>query len=114
MEAAMTDEKRQHPRFEINQLVELDMGRETFVHADAVNLSAGGILCKTDEQVDPYTKLFLMMTLNLQNRERIIKCEGLVVRSEKAGDQWDTGISITSMDEASRKIFEEFIGHRMH
>ena len=110
----MPDENRKHPRFDINQLVELDFGRETFVHADAANLSEGGILCKTDEQVDPYTKVFLMMTLSLQNRERIIRCEGVVVRSEKAGGQWDTGISITSMDAGSRRIFEEFIGQKKH
>lgn len=110
----MSVENRKHPRFEINQLVELDFGRETFVHADAANLSEGGMLCKTDEQVDPYTKIFLMMTLTLRNRERIIKCEGVVVRSQKSGSQWDTGINITSMDAASRKIFNEFIGQKKH
>lgn len=110
----MPAENRQHPRFEINQLVELDFGRETFVHADAANLSEGGILCKTDELVEASTKVFIMMTLTLKSTERIIKCEGVVVRSQKSGSQWNTGIYITSMDAASRKIFNEFIGQKKH
>jgi len=111
---SMSEEKRKHPRFEINQLVELDLGRETFIHAAAANLSEGGLLCHTDEYCEPYTRVFLMMTLALTGGDRIIKCEGVVVRSEKEGRHWETGISITSMDSASRKIFDEFIGQKKH
>lgn len=110
----MSSENRKHPRFEINQLVELDIGRETFIHADAANLSEGGLLCYTEEYCEPYTKVFLMMTLKLESRERIIKCEGVVVRSVKEGRRWNTGISITFMDNASRKIFDEFLSHKKH
>ena len=110
----MSVESRKHPRFEINQLVELDFARETFVHASAANLSEGGILCVTDEECELYTKVFIMMTLSLKSGERIIKCEGVVVRSEKKGKKWETGIQITDLDAASGKIFRTFIGEKKH
>ncbi len=110
----MSAENRKHPRFEINQLVELDFARETFVHAEAGNLSEGGILCITDEECEVYTKVFLMMTLSLKSGDRIIKCEGVVVRSQKKGKLWETAINITDMDAASRKIFREFIQQKKH
>jgi hypothetical protein len=108
----MSEEQRLHPRFEVNQLVELDAGRETFVRAHAANLSRGGILCETDEECELHSTVFIMMTLSLNEGDRIIKCEGVIVRSEPDGDHWETGISITSMDDASAVIFDEFLAQR--
>ncbi len=110
----MSAENRKHPRFEINQLVELDFERESFVRADAANLSEGGVLCRTEEPCELHSTVFMMMTLSLKGSDRIIKCEGIVVRSEKKGKEWEVGISITSMDGASRKIFSEFIKEQKH
>ncbi len=105
----MAEEKRKHPRFEINQLVELEFARETFVHAEGINLSAEGVLCITDEKCEPHTTVFLMMTVSLKSGDRIIKCEGVVVHSGKKGKEWKTGIRITSMHSGCEKIFKEFL-----
>lgn len=102
-------DKRKHPRFVINQFVEIDMGRETFINAKGLNLSEGGIMCETDEPCDMYSQIFMMMTLSFGDKERIIKFEGIVVRCDKKGAGWDLGISITSMDAASKKIFGDFL-----
>ena len=110
----MSAENRKHPRFEINQLVELDFEKETFIRADGANLSEGGVLCRTEEPCELHSTVFMMMTLSLKGNDRIIKCEGIVVRSEKKGKEWEVGISITSMDGASRKIFSEFIKEQKH
>ncbi|HDP79437.1 MAG TPA: PilZ domain-containing protein [Spirochaetes bacterium] len=102
-------ENRKHPRITINQLVELDFNRENFVRAEAIDLSAGGLLCRTDEYCEPYVVVFIMMTLKLKKGERIIKCEGVVLRCDKKGDLWETAINITSMDTSSEKILKSFL-----
>jgi len=107
----MTSEKRAHPRFEINQLVEVDVGFEKFISAAGINLSKNGVLCSTDDECPLYSKVSIMMTIPHKNKERIINLEGVVVRSVHKKKSWETGISITSMSQASRTIFEEALHH---
>jgi len=105
------DEKRSHPRFQINQLVEIDYGREQYISAEGVNLSKNGVLCKTEEECPLYSKVFMMMTLPHKNKNRIINLEGVVIWSKHNRGSWETGISITSMTTASRTIFNEVMNH---
>ncbi len=107
----METEKREHPRFEIKQLVEVGFAHEKFVSAEGVNLSKNGILCRTDEECPMYTKVFVMMTIPHKHKERIINLEGIIIRSTHNAGGWDTGISITDMSDASRHIFDEAMKH---
>ena len=107
----MKPEKRKHPRFKINQLVEFDLGYEKFTAAEGINLSRNGILCKTEDELPLYSKVFMMMTISYKKNERIISLEGVVIRSFHRRGGWETGISLTSMDEASKEIFEEVMAH---
>ncbi len=109
----MNNEKRSHRRFEINQLVELDLAHEKFISAKGINLSKNGILCHTEEECPLYMRVFIMMTIPHKKSERIISLEGVVIRSAHKKHIWETGINITSMDDRSREIFDEVI-HDFH
>jgi hypothetical protein len=107
----MPSEKRSHPRFTINQLVEVDFGHERYISAVGVNLSRSGVLCVTDEECPLYSTVLLMMTVPHHKKQRIINLEGVVNRSVSKKHGWETGINITSMNKASRSVFDEVIHH---
>ncbi len=101
-------ENRKHPRFEINQMVELGYARENFVGATGINISKNGLLCETSERMEPHTVVFMMITITLKGKEYLIECEGVVNRSEKKKGAWNTAINITAVRAGDRKAFEEF------
>jgi hypothetical protein len=103
-----TTEKRKHPRFEINQMVELTYARENFVGATGINISTNGLLCETNERMEPHTVVFMMITLTLKGKEYLIECEGVVNRSEKIKGRWNTAINITAVRSGDRKAFDSF------
>ncbi len=107
----MSSEKRSHPRFEINQFVEMDFGHEIYISAEGINLSRNGVLCKTEEECPLYSSVFMMMTLPYKNKKRIINLEGVVNRSVHKKNGWETGVSITSMNKASKTVFDEVMNH---
>ncbi len=107
----MSSEKRDHPRFKINQLVEIDYGHEKYINAQGLNLSRNGVLCKTEEECPLYGKVLMMMTLPYKKKTRIINLEGVVNRSVHKRGGWETGINITSMNRASKTVFDEVINH---
>lgn len=110
-EGTMKTEKRSHPRFQINELVEIDYGHEQYISAEGINLSKNGVLCKTQDECPLYSKIFMMMTLPYKKKSRIIDFEGVVIRSKHTRGGWETGINITSMKPASRAIFDEVMHH---
>jgi hypothetical protein len=109
-EDTIEDDRRAYQRFSINQLVEMDLGRESFIMAEGLNISENGILCASVEQCGLHEKVFLMMTLPLASGDRVIKCEGLVMRSEYNGASWDTGIMFGDLDEDCTGALNEFLG----
>ena len=107
----MSHEKRSHPRFAVNQLVEVDFGHERYISAVGVNLSKNGVLCITEEECPLYSTVLLMMTVPHKKKQRIINLEGIVSRSVCKKHGWETGINITSMNKASREVFDEVMHH---
>jgi len=105
----MKTEKRNHPRFKINQFVEIDYGHERYINAQGINFSRNGILCKTDEECPLYGTVLMMMTLPYKKKTRIINLEGVVNRSVHKKGGWETGINITSMNHASKTVFDEVL-----
>ena len=110
----MKTEKRGNPRFKINQFVEIDYGHEKYICAEGINLSRNGVLCKTDEECPLYSSVMMMMTLPYKKKTRIVNFEGIVNRSVHKKGWWETVINITSMNHASKTVFEEVISHFHH
>lgn len=105
----MTTERRKHPRFPIDQFIEMDMGREIWIEAAGVNISENGLLCKTAEYCEPYLKVLVTIKMQEGNKTGKFTFEGIVIRSEKHSDRWDTGIEITGIGDKDKQTMVKFI-----
>lgn len=92
----MAKERRRAQRFAIQHIIELDYGKEQFVRATGINISTAGLLCKTEPQIEPYTRVFLSLRLPGENGDEIVNCEGMVLRSERTNGDHTTAIAFTS------------------
>ncbi|MBP7554497.1 MAG: PilZ domain-containing protein [Spirochaetes bacterium] len=79
-------DRRKYPRFEINQIVEISLLKETFFNAESLNVSEGGILCKSRYETDPLSQIFIMFDLYLKDKTYAIKSDGVVVRCDRDTD----------------------------
>ena len=100
-------------RFRIDQLIELSFGRETFLNAEGVNVSEGGLCCVTDSYVEPYSSVFLMLGIP-ENEDASeyyeVKCEGIVLRcNQQNGSGYYVGIRFTDIMDFDRDKIQKFI-----
>lgn len=79
-------DRRKYPRFEINQIVEISLLKETFFNAESLNVSEGGILCKSRYETEPLSQIFIMFDLYLKEKTYAIKSDGVVVRCDRDTD----------------------------
>ena len=110
----MDEERRQYPRYRIDQLIELSFGRETFLNAEGVNMSEGGLLCVTDAYVEPYSSVFLMLGIPVDEKASEyyeVKCEGIVLRcNQQNGSGYCVGIRFTDIMDFDKDKIQKFIG----
>ncbi len=101
-------ERRKYLRFNIHQMIELSIGKENYVSAEAVNLSESGILCRTEQGVEPYSRMFLLIGVPTKEGEKKIRCEGVVIRCDAIkGGYYDVGVEFTSVDD--REALKNFL-----
>ena len=105
----MTDDKRRHTRFEIQQMVDVAFPRETFFHADGVNISEGGMLCKTNYDIEPLSQIFCMVRVKCSTGECLIKTRGTVIHAQREGDEVRFGVSFDELDETDRKLLRDYV-----
>ena len=98
----MRTERRKKPRFLIRQMIELSMGRENFIPAEGVNISEEGMLCRTGESLDLYSRVSLQMSL-LGKKEFSFACEGVVVRCKKNRSAYDTAVEFADLSDSEKK-----------
>lgn len=105
----MKQERRKHERFIINQMVDLSGTEENFISARGLNISEGGILCLTDDSVDTLSRIFVMMTLVEGDAPKTLSCEGVVVRCEKKGKQYETAMEFSELTDESRAVIKHYV-----
>lgn len=93
------DEKRGAERFKLNQLIKLSFGKETFIQSEGIDISEKGLSCKTAEYLEPYTELYLLFSIPLENEMKEISGEGVVIWSEDKKDNYKIGIEFTYLNE---------------
>lgn len=93
----MREERRKARRFTIDEMVELEFGRELVVHASGINLSATGLLCRSDCYLEPATEVSLVLTVPSGSGSHTVSCDGVVVRSEKGKSRHLIAIRFTSL-----------------
>lgn len=107
----MSQERRRSIRYELKQLVQLGFGREIFINAEGNNISRYGIGCSTDQPIDLYSKMFLMIQLKPDDDASIIKTEGIVVRCDRMADgSFDVGVEFTDLFDSDKRKLDEFVG----
>jgi len=109
MEVDLMNEKRKYPRITLNQMIEHSMGKETMVQAQGVNISEGGILFQTASELELYSRLFVSFSIMENDTSTDLSCEGIVVRSDKSGDLYDTGMEFADLNEKNNIILKSCI-----
>lgn len=106
----MDEERRKARRFTIDEMVELELGRESAVHASGINLSSCGLLCKSDYYMDPDTEVSLVLTVPTESGDHTVSCDGIVVRCQKGKGRHLTAIQFISLGEKDVGALEAFLG----
>jgi hypothetical protein len=106
-------EKRDFVRFQIHQMIRLSYGKEEYLQGEGLNLSEGGLLCRTEHPVEPYSKVFLMMALPETGGTKQINCEGIVVRSEKGASGYENGIAFSELKSEDRRALERYLDQEL-
>ncbi len=103
-------EKRSSTRYTIDQLIRIDMDRETYVHARGINISMRGVYCELDEQVDIPSQVYMMLLLDKgTDKEVAIRCEGEVMRESVSNGRQFAAIHFTSIHPDDQRRFEQFL-----
>ena len=97
-------ERRQHDRFKLDQCVSLSFGRETFLDAQGINLSKGGLLFSSTNAVDIYEKFFVMIEVS----QGVIKAEGIVIHSTPGDGHTVYGLKFTDIADEYRAVLETY------
>lgn len=84
-------EKRQHPRLKKNLPIKIRNG-DFDIFTETKNISCTGAYCQIDKYIAPFTKIktTILLPAKTENSNCCIKCEGTVVRVEKADSSLET------------------------
>lgn len=106
----MTNEKRKSKRFTVDQLVIIDQGREESISSDGINLSASGVLCRTDKDLDIGTRVSTTIIIPHSHDmdETSITSDGVVVRNSGEKNNFEIGIEFTSLKNEDREFLRNF------
>lgn len=85
-------DKRKHIRFTINQMIKISAFKEEIITSQGINISEGGILFKTPLELEPQSRLFLLISLSGGDEEKTFTCEGSVVRCDKKGKSYEAAM----------------------
>jgi c-di-GMP-binding flagellar brake protein YcgR len=86
------------------------MGREDFIPADGLNISATGLACITDVPQESGSRMFTMFQLDPDSEESLVKCEGVVSRCDKKPNgEYEIGVEFTDILDSDRKKIEVYL-----
>mgnify|MGYP001194554432 CR=1 FL=1 len=95
----MNEERRKRERFEMKQVLELKTGDGRVIPAAGMNISEGGILCRTGEEIPAGTCVSFMFTIRRVKSDITVECEGVVLRCVPvAGGEFDVAIDLSDRD----------------
>jgi len=116
--AEYREERRKSPRFVMNQLFELSVDRETFVPVQGIDISEEGLRCIMGDELGPYTRVYVMFTLNYNGQERIIRTQGIVTNCQldiRSGKEqtYAAGIKLIDMMDEDKDYIEEYLREKI-
>ena len=105
----MIVEKREHRRCSITQLLDVTLMKERDIHAAAVDLSEGGVLCRGSSPVDLQSPVYLMLRIPTEGEDYILKTEGVVMHEAKDGDSWTFGVAFGPLSDADKEAVRSYL-----
>jgi len=102
----------------MNQLFELSVDRETFVPVQGIDISEEGLRCIMGDELGPYTRVYVMFTLNYNGQERIIRTQGIVTNCQldiRSGKEqtYAAGIKLIDMMDEDKDYIEEYLREKI-
>jgi len=94
----MGEEKRKRERFPLTQDVALTISDGTVINSSGVNISEGGILCRTEKEIAPGTVVTFQLTIPVGKRNVTVGCEGVILRCVAGGGKFDIGIELRDQE----------------
>ena len=117
-----TRERRKSPRIAAKLAMQVSGGDERSVlTTESINLSATGIQFQSRAFLSPLTKVSLTILLppfgRRLRRERIVKCDGVIVRCEEAEHarqrpRYELACYFTEVADDERELLEQYVAWR--
>lgn len=108
----MNEERRKHPRVVLSQLIEMSLMHEHYVQAETVNVSEGGLLCRSNSPVEPLTTVYLMLSIPTEGGDYMLKTEGAVMHLRKEGEAYTFGIAFSALNDKDRETLRGYTASR--
>jgi c-di-GMP-binding flagellar brake protein YcgR len=112
VETMWREEKRRYSRVVLTQLIEVSLMHEKYIPAETVDISERGMLCRSNEPVEPLTPVFLMLRIPADEGEYKLKTDGIVMHSRKEGDACFFGIAFSSLSEKDKEAIRAYTASR--
>lgn len=119
--AKLTRERRKAPRISAKLAMQVTEGDESVLTTESINLSSSGIQFLSRAFLSPLTKVSLTILLapfgRRLRRERMLKCEGIIVRCEEAvrarrEPRYELACYFTDMPDEDRDLLEQYVAWR--
>ncbi len=102
-------DKRKHPRFNVNRIVEIGIMKENTFNAFGLNISEGGIFCESDYPVKPLSRVSIMFTMTINGKDHTIECEGSVIHVRKEGKKNLFGVHFSGLMPEEQRLIRSFV-----
>jgi len=103
------NERREFRRCTLTQLLDMTLMRERDIGAAAIELSEGGVLCRSDAPVDLLSPVFLMLKVPTLGSDYILKTEGVVMHIRREGESWVFGIAFGTLTETDHQVLHAYL-----
>ena len=103
------NDKRKYNRFIINQMIEISVNKEKNIISQGLNISEGGLCFKTNQELEPYARLFILITLPGNKEERTFHCEGSVVRCDKKGKEYIAAMEFGDISNEDKDWIKKYV-----
>lgn len=91
----MENEKRKRERFSMNQVLDLSTSDGQAITAQGINISEGGILCRTETGIPQGTLVKFQLLVPGSKTNMTVPCEGFVLRCTEKDGKFDVVIDFT-------------------
>jgi hypothetical protein len=91
----INNDKRRRERVAINQIIELSTSEGQLIKAQGINISEGGILCRSDIEIPQGTFVKFHVLFPSEGKSMSVECEGFVLRCVNINGKYDVAIDLT-------------------